>query len=74
MRRWTSRSPWLFWLTFGWSIALHLAGGVLLLNIRSETTGVPVPPTTAISINLETSDILNSPELDSQAQVSPRQV
>ena len=63
-------SPWLFWLACGLSIALHLGLALFLLNRWPERPGLAAPPTTAISVNLEASDILNAPAVEQQAQTS----
>jgi TolA protein len=71
VRRRIGNGAWLFWLACGLSVALHVYVAMALLRFRSETDGVNVPPTEAISINVETSDILNSPE---EAEQSPDSV
>lgn len=73
MTAWLGRSAWVFVLAFGLSIAIHVAFAALLLSHRSETPGVPAPPTTAISVNLEASDILDSPQEDQQTATSVKQ-
>jgi TonB family protein len=40
------------------------------ISFRSDSFGVAAPPSAAISVNIETSDILNSPEEDEQAPSS----
>lgn len=69
-RRGNSAVP--VWLAFGGSAALHVALAAFLIAYRSETHGVTAPPSEAISVNIETSDILHSPEEDEQAANSRR--
>jgi TolA protein len=52
----------LFWLGLVLSVAAHLTLGRYLLLHRSEAPGAVEMPSEAISINLETTDILNAPE------------
>jgi colicin import membrane protein len=70
VRRWIGNSAWLFGLACGASVAAHLYFAHLLLSFRSQASGVAAPPTEAISVNIETTDILNSPEEDEQTQNS----
>lgn len=53
---------WLFWPCLLFSTALHIGAVVILFLPRSETSGAVDRPTMAISVNLETTDILDSPE------------
>jgi TolA protein len=71
VRRRIGNSAWLFWLACGLSVVLHVYFAMALLRFRSEKDGVSAPPTEAISINIETSDILDSPE---EAEQSPDSV
>lgn len=52
----------LFTLLIGVSLALHLAVLAFLLNLRPEKSGAVERPTTAISVNLETTDVLDAVE------------
>jgi colicin import membrane protein len=53
---------WLFWPSLILSIALHIGAIAVLYLSKTETPGAVDLPTTAISINLETTDILDAPE------------
>src|SRR5688500_8563436 len=64
------RSAWLFWLACGLSIAAHFYAARLLLGFHAERHGVAAPPTEAVSVNIEASDILNSPEEEAQSASS----
>ena len=53
---------WLFWASLVLSVALHIGAVVTLFLPRSDTSGAADRPTTAISVNLETTDILDASE------------
>ena len=52
----------LFWLGLGLSLAVHLTFGFYLFTGYEHTPGAVDVPTDAISVNLETTDILNARE------------
>lgn len=52
----------LFWLGLGLSLAVHLTFGFYLFTRYEHTPGAVDVPTDAISVNLETTDILNARE------------
>jgi TolA protein len=52
----------LFWLGFALSAAVHLTFGFYLFTRYEHAPGAVDVPTDAISVNLETTDILNAPE------------
>lgn len=53
---------WLFWLNFGLSLAIHIRIALYLLPGDPEKLGAAPMPTTAISVNIETTDVLDAVE------------
>src|SRR5688572_1698551 len=53
---------WLFWPSLLVSVALHIGAVVALLLLQDERSGAVAQPTQAISVNIETTEVLQSVE------------
>jgi TolA protein len=53
---------WLFWPSLLVSVALHIGAVVALLLLQDERSGAVAQPTQAISVNIETTEVLESVE------------
>jgi TolA protein len=69
----TRSQAWLFWLALGLSLAIHVGVAAHLLLREPRDFGATDIPTTAISVNIASSDILESIEQSeaSEAAASP---
>jgi colicin import membrane protein len=65
----TRNRAWLFWGGLGLSLVIHVGLAAHLLSRAAQDFGATDLPTTAISVNIESSDILESVE-ESQANQS----
>jgi protein TonB len=65
-----SRTRRLFWATFTASLALHAGLAAYLLIVVTQRPGAVPQPTTAISVNLETTDVLDAIEVSASADAA----
>ena len=64
---WHGAGAWLFWPAFVLSVGAHVYAATLLLARDPLTPGAQELPTVAISVNIEATNILDSPEQDAAA-------
>ena len=67
----TRNRAWLFWGGLGLSLVIHVGLAAHLLSRAAQDFGVTDLPTTAISVNIESSDILESVEEGQANQSAP---
>ncbi len=69
----TRNQAWLFWLGLGLSLAIHVGLAAHLLLGDAQDFGATDIPTTAISVNLASSDILESIDQSEASEAAPSQ-
>ena len=67
----TRNRAWLFWLGLGLSLVIHVGLAAHLVSRAAQDFGATDLPTTAISVNIESSDILESVEESQASQSAP---
>lgn len=67
----TRSQAWLFWLGLGLSLAMHVGVAAHLLSREPQDFGATDFTTTAISVELEATDILDAPEQSASTDAAP---
>ena len=67
----TRSQAWLFWLGLGLSLAMHVGVVAHLLSRQPQDFGATDITTTAISVEIEATDILDAPEQSASTDAAP---